>query len=131
MSWYPSMVSHTPVKFGDHRHCGGGSCHDDVTTTCLLNFIWANYSAGTCLPNLVVIGLMGKMRYQFLYQFLWIPRKKLNSPSPSAILRDFQNSGVPIYYSEVRYTAGRKTRIRIRTSAIAKRYAFHANVSST
>ena len=36
-------------------------------------------------------------------------------------------SGIPLYNSEVLDTAGRKTRRRRRTQAIAKRYAFHTN----
>ena len=49
--------------------------------------IWVNFSRCTCLPNLVVIGLM-EMEISVL---TWIPRNKLNSPPRSFILRDFQN----------------------------------------
>ena len=48
----------------------------------------------------------------------------------TASIRDierFLESGLPIYNSEVPDTAGRKTRRRRRTHAIAKLYAFHAN----
>ena len=39
----------------------------------------------------------------------------------------FLKSGIPIYKSEVTDTAGRKTRRRGRTQAIAKRFVFHVN----
>ena len=43
----------------------------------------------------------------------------------------FLKSRISIYNSEVLVTAGRKTRRRRRTQAIAKRYAFHGNAMST
>ena len=37
-------------------------------------------------------------------------------------------SGIPIYNSKLPDTTGKKTRRRRRTQAVAKRFAFHANV---
>ena len=76
---------------------------------------------------MVVIGFI-EMEISILISILtWIPWKKLNSPLRSAILQDFLKSGIPIYNSEVPDTAGRKTRRRRITQAIAKRFAIHVN----
>ena len=60
---------------------------DGVISTCMISLIWVNSCRYTCLPNLMDIGLM-EMEISIL---TWIPRKKLNSPSRSAILSDFRS----------------------------------------
>ena len=66
--------------------------------------------------------VLWKWKYQFLYQFLKIPLKRLNSLPWSVILRYFQNQD----HSKVPDRASRKTKRR-KTHVITKRHAFHAN----
>ena len=57
----------------------------------MISLIWGNSSRYVCLPSLVVIVLM-EMEISILISILtWIPQTKLNSPTQSAILRDFLN----------------------------------------
>ena len=53
------------------------SWRNDVTSTCLISFIWVKSRRWTCLANLVVTGLM-KMEISLLISDLtWTPWKKL------------------------------------------------------
>ena len=53
------------------------SWRDDVTSTCLISLIWLNCSRCTCLPNLVVIGLI-EMEISILISiFAWRTWKNL------------------------------------------------------
>ena len=93
-------LGYHPVRSVGHSHsddrnilfivCYVSCCHS-ITSTCLINSIWVNSSKCTCLPNLVVIGLM-EMEISILISILiWITREKLKLPSPSTIFRNFQN----------------------------------------
>ena len=58
------------------------------------------------------------------------PLEKVECTASVRHFERFSKSGILIYNSEVPGTAGRKTKRRRRTQAIAKRYAFHANATS-
>ena len=60
---------------------------NDVTSTWLINLICIKFCRCTCLPNLVIIGLIVIEISIFTSILTWIPWKRLNSPPRSAILR--------------------------------------------
>ena len=124
--------SHHPAKFGGHKHSRSGSsfslsCDLKLMTSSAPGWlvIWVNFSRCTCLPNLVIIGLV-EMEISIL---TWIPRNNLRPWS--FILRDFQtkeywcsipNSGTRL--------AGKQHQSR-KIRAISKRYVNNpANISN-
>ena len=101
------------------------SWRNEVTSTSFICLIWSKSCRFTCLPNLVVTGLMSIN--QFLCQFLHgYPGISWTQASMRHTARSLK-LGILVYNSEDLDTAGWKTRKRRRRQAIAKRFAFHAN----
>lgn len=108
-------------KFGDQSTCWkevlilfkNGVCYrDDVISPCLILFKWVNSFRCIRSPNLVVIVLL-ELRYQSLSVVMCKSRKKLNSPSWSAVLGRLSKSGIlPIYSFEVSEMLKKSRRLR-------------------
>ena len=64
---------------------------DDFASTCFISFIWIKSCSCTCLPHLVVIGLLEMQILILISNITWIHRKNRNSSPRSLISRDFQS----------------------------------------
>ena len=115
-------MTYYPVKFGGHRRSGSGdimllfatwSWRYDVTSTCLINLIWVKSRRCTCLPNLVIIGLMEIWDINSLINCYMDFLKTAELTIFICHIARFLKSRIPIYNSKVLETTGRKTR-RIR-----------------